>query len=53
MPAFYLLAFIGIVLFFFLLSFIYEPLGKLAKRIFGDALDIMNEKDEESEDNEK
>ncbi len=52
MPAFYLIAFIGIVLFFFLLSFIYEPLGKLVKKIFGDAIDIMknNDSDDKGED---
>lgn len=53
MPAFYLLLFLGLFLLFFLLSFIYKPLGKIVKSIFCDAIDIMNEKDEESEDNKK
>lgn len=53
MPVFYFLVFLAIVLVFFLLSFIYKPLGKIIKSIFGDAIDIMNEKNEESEDNKK
>lgn len=52
MYAFILLVFLGIVLLFFLLSFIYVPLGNLVKHIFGDAIDIINNVDEKTEESE-
>lgn len=53
MPAFFLLCFIGLVIFFFLFSFLYIPLGKLVKRIFGDAIDIITTDDTQDENNER
>ena len=46
MPAFYILFFNGIVLLWFLLSWLYKPLGKLVNKIFGDAVDIIKEEEE-------
>ncbi len=50
MPAFYLLAIIAVVLLWFGLSFAYKSVGKFSSKFFGDAIDIINERDEERED---
>lgn len=49
MPAFYLLAIIAAVFLWFALSFLFKPVGKIFHSIFTDAVDVMNEDDEENE----
>ena len=46
MPVFYILVFIVAILLWFLLSFMFKPMGKLGHRIWKDAVDAMNEDDE-------
>jgi hypothetical protein len=46
MPAFYILVILAAILLWFLLSFVFKPLGKLGHRIWKDAQDAMNEDDE-------
>lgn len=46
MPAFYLLVFLGIVLLWFLLAFMYKPIGKFFHRIWKDAVDAIEEVDD-------
>lgn len=43
MPAFILLVFLGGILAWLLLSFAFVPLGKIAKRLWNDAKDAMND----------
>lgn len=52
-PFFWLLVIIALVLLWFLLSFAYEGIGKIASKLFKDAMDEIN-KDEtkENENNE-
>lgn len=50
MPVFYLLALISIVLLWFLIAFLYKPIGKFFMRLFKDSMDAMKE---ETEDKEK
>lgn len=49
MPAFYLLAIIALVLLWFGLAFAFKSVGKFSIKFFGDAIDIINERDEEEE----
>lgn len=51
-PAFVLLVTIGLIALWFLLSFLYKPLGKFVYRIGKDAMDEINEVDEEKETEE-
>lgn len=44
---FWLLIIIGLILLWFVLSFVFFPLGKLAHRLYKDAMDEINRKDEE------
>ena len=44
--AFYILVIIAAVALWFLLSFLFKPLGKFLTRIFNDAKDIMEEQEE-------
>ena len=50
-PAFIILVISGAILLWFLLSFVFLPLGKLVHRVVKDAIDIMN-KDENKEEKE-
>ena len=49
-PAFIILVIIGVVCLWFLLSFMFHPLGKYITKILQDTSDIIN--DEEKENNE-
>lgn len=44
-PVFIFLVFLGAVILWFLMSFVFFPLGKLIYRIGKDAIDEMNRKD--------
>lgn len=46
MPVFYILVILAAILLWFLLSFMFKPMGKLGHRIWQDAVDAMNEDDE-------
>lgn len=46
MPVFYILVFIGAILLWFLLSSMFKPLGKIGHRIWQDAVDAINDEDE-------
>lgn len=48
-PAFIILIILGAVAVWFLLSFVFYPLGKLIYRIWKDAVDEINRKDESEE----
>lgn len=48
-PAFVLLVLIGSVALWFLLSFVFLPLGRFLYRIGKDTIDIMNKNEEEKE----
>lgn len=48
-PAFVIILLIVLVVLWFLLSFLFRPMGKLTYRIYKDAVDEMNE----TENNEK
>lgn len=45
MPIFWILVVAAAILLWFLLSFLYKPLGRLAKRLWGDAQEAMSEDD--------
>lgn len=45
MPAFYILVFLGVVALFFLLTFMFKPIGKFFHRIWQDAVDAIEEVD--------
>lgn len=51
-PALVILILIGVVALWFLLSFIFYPLGKMVYRIYKDAMDEINRKDEDKKDAE-
>ena len=55
MPVFVFLVFLGGILLWLLLSFAFVPLGKLAKRLWTDAKEAMNdyEKETVNETNER
>lgn len=48
MPVFYILVFIAAVLLWFLLAFMFKPMGKLGHRIWQDAVDAINEEENET-----
>ena len=48
MYAFYILFFIGVVLLWFGLAFMFKPVGKWASRFFGDAFKIITEEEKEN-----
>lgn len=48
-PAFIILVILGAILLWFLLSFVFIPLGKLVYRVVKDAIDIMNKENCEEE----
>lgn len=49
-PALLILIFIGLLVLWLLLAWVYKPLGTLIMRIWNDAMEAMNEKKEEQED---
>jgi hypothetical protein len=53
MPAFIFLIFLGAVLIWLLLSFAFVPLGKIAKRLWKDAKDAMNDYENEKTEERK
>jgi uncharacterized RDD family membrane protein YckC len=46
MPVFYILVILAAILLWFLLAFMFKPMGKLGHRIWQDAVDAINEDDE-------
>ncbi len=50
-PVFIILVILGAILLWFLLSFVFIPLGKLVYKVVKDAIDIMN-KDENKKEKE-
>lgn len=50
MPAFILLLFLGGILVWLLMSSAFVPLGRVAKQIWKDAKNAMNEKDENEDE---
>ena len=48
MPVFYILVFITAILLWFLLAFMFKPMGKLGHRIWKDAVDAINEEENET-----
>ena len=48
-PALIILVLIAAVVFWFLLSFVFYPLGKLAYKIYKDAIDEINRQDKDTE----
>lgn len=53
MPAFIFLIFLGGILLWLLMSFAFVPLGKIAKRLWGDAKNAMNDYEHETTDKRK
>ena len=51
-PVFFILVLLAAVLVWFLLSFVFFPVGKLAYRLYKDAIDEINRKDEDKRDEE-
>ena len=51
MPVFYILIFLAAALLWFLLSFMFKPLGKLGHRLWKDAKDAIDEEDKNKEEN--
>lgn len=51
--AFWLLIIIVIVVVWFLLGFIFKPVGRIAHKIFSDVADIISEEDSTPEQEEK
>lgn len=46
-PVFVFLVFVGVGILWFLLSFLFRPIGKLIYKIWQDAVDEINKDDEE------
>lgn len=53
MPVFIILLFLGCILLWLLLSFVFVPLGRFTKRIWKDAKDAMNDYEQETTDERK
>lgn len=53
MFSFWMLVIIALIAFFFLLSFIYKPVGRFFGRIFDETKDAIDAIDNENEENEK
>lgn len=47
-PVFFILIILGAIILWFLLSFVFFPLGKLLYRIWKDAVDEINKNDKKS-----
>ena len=52
MFSFWMLVIIALIAFFFLLSFIYKPVGRFFGRIFDETKDAIDAIDNENEENE-
>ena len=52
-PVFIFLVILGAVIIWFLLSFIFYPLGKLIYRIFKDAVEEINKKENDEKGDKK
>lgn len=48
-PFFYILVILAAIVLWFLLSWLFKPLGKLVSKIFNDSVSIMTEEDEDSD----
>jgi hypothetical protein len=48
-PVFFILVLLGAVILWLLLSFVFYPLGKLGYRLWKDAIDEINRKDDKKE----
>lgn len=48
MPVFYILVFIAAILLWLLLAFMFKPMGKLGYRMWQDAMDAINEEENEN-----
>ena len=48
MPVFYILVFIAAILLWFLLAFMFKPMGKLGHKVWQDAVDAINEEENEN-----
>lgn len=53
MPVFIALVIIGCVALWFLLAFLYKPVGRMFYRIFKDAADIMAEEENDKKENDE
>ena len=53
MPVFYILIFLAACLLWLYLSYLYQPLGKLCRRLWKDAKDAITEEDENKNDEEQ
>lgn len=51
-PVFIILVILGSILLWFLLSFVFIPLGKLIYKVVKDVIDIMNKEDNNKEEKE-
>lgn len=51
MPAFYLLILLMMVLLWLSISCLYRPVGKFVSRLFGNAIQVMRQEDEETDAN--
>lgn len=51
-PAFILIVIISLVILWFLLSFLFCPIGKLTHRIYKDAVDEINKEDVKNKEEE-
>lgn len=45
MPVFYFLVFLGIVLLWFMLAFMFKPIGRFFHRLWNDAVNAIEEAD--------
>ena len=50
MPVFYILIILAAALLWFLLSFMFKPLGKIGHRLWKDAQDAIEEEDKNKEE---
>lgn len=48
MPVFYILVFIAAILLWFLLAFMFKPMGKIGHKVWQDAVDAINEEENEN-----
>ena len=51
-PAMMIIIVLSVVLLWFLLAFLYKPIGKLFYRIYKDAIDEIKSEDEKENENE-
>ena len=53
MPAFYILVILATVSLWFLLAFVFKPIGKFFHRLWRDAIDAINEVDDKENTKEQ